>query len=241
MSTRRIDRILEITDLEVSYGPTQVVFGVSLYIEAGAFATFIGRNGMGKSTVINTIVGLLSPKAGTIHLDCTVISGRPPNEIARDGIGLVPEGRRIFPTLTVHEHLVAFAANRRGSNNPWTVERVYAAFPCLRERSRALGRTLSGGEQQMLAIGRALVTNPRLLILDEATEGLSPIVSEEIWSSLANLKQEGLSIIAVDKNIKRLLALASRHFIFEKGRIVWQGTSEQFLAQQQQLEACLSL
>jgi branched-chain amino acid transport system ATP-binding protein len=233
--------LLEIADLEVCYRHTQVLFGLSLRIEPGQFVTLLGRNGMGKSTIIKSIVGMLAPKAGTIHFDYTVTTGKPSYEVAREGIGLVPEGRRIFPTLTVHENLVAFAANRRNIKSPWTAERVYQTFPRLKERSRALGRTLSGGEQQMLAIGRALITNPRLLILDEATEGLAPIASDEIWTSLAFLKREGLSILTVDKNLRPLLSLADKHFIVEKGRIVWEGTSTAFTAQEERLQTYLSI
>jgi branched-chain amino acid transport system ATP-binding protein len=235
------DPILEIVDLDVCYGPTQVLFGISLAVAPGSFATFLGRNGMGKSTLVKSVMGMARAKSGTIRLAEREISNLPIYEISRAGVGLVPEGRRIFPTLTVHENLIAFAANPRGIPSSWTPEKVYSVFPSLQKRSRALGRTLSGGEQQMLAIGRALVTSPRLLILDEVTEGLAPIVSEQIWASLALLKSEGLSIIAIDKNLSPLLSLADQHFIIEKGKVVWSGTSSEFRASQEQLQRYLSL
>ena len=219
--------MLHVQDLEASYGLSQVLFGVSLRIEAGQVATLLGRNGMGKTTTIKSIMGLLTPTAGTVLIDGKTMTGAPPYRIAQAGLGLVPEGRQIFPTLTVEENLVATAANHSRQADPWTVARVYRFFPKLEARRRNWGNQLSGGEQQMLAIGRALMTNPRLLILDEATEGLAPLVRQEIWDRLAVLKRAGLSILVIDKNVDALTALADRHVIVEKGRIVWTGTSAQ--------------
>jgi len=223
--------LLQVTDIESFYGPSQALFGVTFDVGAREVVTLIGRNGMGKSTTVKSIMGLLAPRRGSIKLGGDEIGGRAAYRVARAGIGLVPEGRRIFPNLTVKENLVATAENRRKSTQPWTLERVYEMFPRLRERERNLGANLSGGEQQMLAIGRALMTNPILLILDEATEGLAPLVRGEIWKCLARLKDEGLSLIVIDKNIGPLLRLADRHFILEKGRVVWAGDSATLRAQ----------
>jgi len=233
--------LLEVNSVESSYDATQVLFGVSMNVQAGDFVTLLGRNGMGRSTLISTIMGFVRLRAGTILFDGKPIHARPSHEVARAGIGLVPEGRRVFPTLSVYENLVAFQRNIRGADNPWTVERVYALFPRLKERKGQLAATLSGGEQQMLAISRALVTNPRLLILDEATEGLAPLVSEEIWNSLRELRRQGLSIIVTDKNLKPLLDLASRHYVLSKGRVVWEGTSQDFNTRQDELKAYLGV
>jgi branched-chain amino acid transport system ATP-binding protein len=186
---------------------------------------------MGKTTTILALMGLLRPGAGTIRFDGASVAGRPPFRIAQAGVGYVPEGRQVFPTLTVEENLLATDIDRAGNGTAWTTERIYALFPKLRERRKSLGRQLSGGEQQMLAIGRALMTNPRLLILDEATEGLAPLVRQEIWACLAGLKAEGQSILVVDKNVGRLIRLADRHVILEKGRIAWTGDSAALAAQ----------
>lgn len=235
ISTRAIvasvNPLLQVTDIESFYGPSQALFGVTFDVRAREVVTLIGRNGMGKTTTVKSIMGMIAPKRGTITLGGTDIAGRASYRIARLGVGLVPEGRHVFASLTVRENLVATASIRRPASNasngsdPWTLERVYDMFPRLAERDRNLGSNLSGGEQQMLAIGRALMTNPLLLILDEATEGLAPLVRAEIWKCLARLKDEGLSLIVIDKNIGPLLRLADRHFIVEKGRVVWSGDS----------------
>ena len=217
--------LLKLRDIECHYGPSQALFGVSLDVREGEVVTLIGRNGMGKSTTVKAIMGMLAPRRGSIRLGGREIGGQPAYRVARAGVGLVPEGRRIFPNLTVRENLVATAENRHKSADPWLLARVYEMFPRLKERERNLGSNLSGGEQQMLAIGRALMTNPRLLILDEATEGLAPLIRAEIWSCLARLKAAGLSLIVIDKNIGPLMRLADRHFIIEKGRVVWSGVS----------------
>jgi len=217
--------LLSISDLQTSYGTSQVLFGVSFEVSAGQCVTLIGRNGMGKSTTINTIMGWVPPKSGTVRFAGQDITGRAPYQVAKAGIGLVPEGRRIFPTLTVKENLVATATQRSQRGNPWSIDKIYQMFPRLKERERNLGSNLSGGEQQMLAIGRALLTNPTLLILDEATEGLAPVIRAEIWKSLENLKASGLALIVIDKNIGPLLRVGDHHYIVEKGRIVWDGAS----------------
>ena len=217
--------LLEVAGLEVAYGASQVVFGVDLAMAEGEAATLLGRNGMGKTTTLRAICGLEPAKAGRIRFMGEDIAGRRPDQIGRAGIALVPEGRQCFPNLTVDEHLLAFAANRRGIAGPWTPTRVYELFPRLAERKKNLGNQLSGGEQQMLAIGRALVTNPRLLILDEATEGLAPLIRDEIWACLARLRGEGQSVLIVDKYVEKLIALADRHTILERGRVAWRGNS----------------
>ena len=222
--------LLEIKGLEVAYGPSQVLFGLDLNMQDGEVATLLGRNGMGKTTTLRAICGLEPVKAGSIRFAGEEISNQRPDRIGRAGIALVPEGRQVFPNLTVHEHLVAFCANRRQQPEPWTPARVYELFPRLLERSKNLGNQLSGGEQQMLAIGRALVTNPRLLILDEATEGLAPLVREEIWACLARLRSAGQSILVIDKYVEKLIALADHHTIIERGQVVWQGASSQHKA-----------
>lgn len=218
--------LLALRNVEAAYGTSQVLFGVSLDVGAREVCTLIGRNGMGKSTTIKTVMGMMAPRKGSIRFDGEEIQARAPYRVARAGIALVPEGRRVFPNLTVRENLVATAGNRRAVAEPWTLERVYAMFPRLKERERNAGSNLSGGEQQMLAIGRALMTNPQLLILDEATEGLAPLVRLEIWRCLEQLKAAGLSLVVIDKNIGPLLRLADRHYILEKGAVVWSGTSD---------------
>ncbi len=217
--------LLEIHGLEVAYGPSQVLFGLDLAMQQGEAATLLGRNGMGKTTTMRAICGLEPVKAGSIRFMGEEITGWRPDRIGRAGIALVPEGRQCFPNLTVDEHLVAFFANRRRVASPWTPARVYELFPRLAERKKNLGNQLSGGEQQMLAIGRALVTNPRLLILDEATEGLAPLIRDEIWACLAHLRGEGQSVLVIDKYVEKLIALADRHTIIERGQVVWQGPS----------------
>lgn len=217
--------LLEISGLEVAYGPSQVLFGVNLSMAQGEASTLLGRNGMGKTTTLRAICGLEPVKAGSIRFAGEEIAGWRPDRIGRAGIALVPEGRQCFPNLTVDEHLVAFFANRHGNPEAWTPARVYTLFPRLVERRKNLGNQLSGGEQQMLAIGRALVTNPRLLILDEATEGLAPLIRDEIWACLARLRSEGQSVLVVDKYVEKLIELADRHTIIERGQVVWQGSS----------------
>ncbi|MBL8655197.1 MAG: ABC transporter ATP-binding protein [Alphaproteobacteria bacterium] len=216
--------MLRVSDLASAYGDSQVLFGIDLSIDRGEVVTLLGRNGVGKTTTIRTIMGLVKARGGKVDFDGTALIGRPPEGIARLGIGLVPEGRQVFPTLTVHENLVATAANRLKRATPWTIDRVTALFPRLGERLTQSAGTLSGGEQQMLAIGRALMTNPDLLILDEATEGLAPVIRAEIWRCIETLKGEGQSILIVDKNLKVLRRLADRHYAIEKGRTVWSGT-----------------
>ncbi|HZH26906.1 MAG TPA: ABC transporter ATP-binding protein [Azospirillaceae bacterium] len=217
--------MLRVEGLAAGYGQSQVLFGVDLDVRTGEVATLLGRNGMGKTTTIRAIMGLLPATAGTVLFDGVRLTGRPPHKVARAGLGLVPEGRQIFPNLTVRENLLATA--RPG---PWTYDKVIALFPRLAERRDNWGSQLSGGEQQMLAIGRALMTNPKLLILDEATEGLAPLVRREIWRVLAILKAEGQSILVIDKNVDALMALADRHHLLEKGRITWTGDSAAFRA-----------
>ncbi|MEL6373695.1 MAG: ABC transporter ATP-binding protein [Pseudomonadota bacterium] len=199
---------------------------MALEVGAREVVTLLGRNGMGKTTTINSIMGIIKPAAGTIRFCKRDVAGLPSFKIAKAGLGLVPEGRQIFPNLSVTENLVATGANRRADPTPWTVERVFEMFPELAARRSSMGNLLSGGEQQMLAIGRALMTNPQLLILDEATEGLAPLIREEIWRCLKRIRDDGLSILVVDKNIADLIALADRHYIIEKGRVVWTGTSQ---------------
>jgi len=217
--------LLRVEGLETAYGTSQVLFGLALEIRAGEVATLLGRNGMGKTTTLRSIMGLTPARAGAITFRGERIERRAADAIARAGIALVPEGRQIFPNLTVRENLVAFADNRCGARDPWTLERVYALFPRLAERADNLGNQLSGGEQQMLAIGRALMTNPHLLVLDEATEGLAPLIREEIWRCLAALRAAGQTILVVDKYVERLVRVADRHTIVERGRVAWQGSS----------------
>src|SRR3989454_292673 len=219
--------MLEVRDLQTAYGRSQVLFGVSLEIRPGQVVTLLGRNGMGKTTTVLSIMGIVRPQGGKILLKNKPLLGLPSYRIAQAGIGLVPEGRQVFPNLTVRENLLATAANRRGGSDPWTLERVYLFFPNLKARSNNYGNQLSGGEQQMLAIGRALMTNPRLLILDEATEGLAPLVRAEIYRSIERLKTEGLSILVIDKDVKALMRVAEVHYVLEKGRVVWSGSSVQ--------------
>ena len=219
--------ILEVSGLDAAYGQSQVLFGLDLTIETGEVATLLGRNGMGKTTTIRAILGLTPPRAGSVRFRGKLLDRATPDRIARAGIAVVPEGRQIFPNLSVQENLVAFAGNRSGVQEPWTLARVYELFPRLLDRRRNLGNQLSGGEQQMLAIGRALMTNPHLLILDEATEGLAPLIRAEIWRCLASLKQSGLSILVIDKNVGALMRVADRHFLIERGRVVWKGSSSE--------------
>ncbi|MBJ6125964.1 ABC transporter ATP-binding protein [Microvirga splendida] len=220
--------MLSVRQLQASYGAAQVLFDISLDVGAGEVVTLLGRNGMGKTTTVRSIMGLLRPRAGEVRFDGALVTGSAPYRIAQTGIGLVPEGRQIFPSLTVEENLVATASNRTGLGR-WTLDAVYDLFPRLKERRSNLGTQLSGGEQQMLAIGRALMTNPKLLILDEATEGLAPLIRAEIWTCLKRLKGERQSILVIDKNVGALATFADRHVIVEKGRSVWTGTSDELM------------
>ena len=217
--------MLTLTGIETFYGRSQVLFGVDLTVGAGEVVTLMGRNGMGKTTTVRSILGLTAPKRGSVSFEGKQVAGLPPHRIGRLGIGLVPEGRQIFPTLSVRENLVATAANRSGSSSPWTIERIFELFPRLQERQTQLGSSLSGGEQQMLAIGRAMMTNPKLLVLDEATEGLAPLIRDEIWSVIERLKAAGQSILVIDKNLSALKRIADKHLIMEKGTVVWAGDS----------------
>ena len=222
--------MLSVRNLQSAYGRSQVLFDVALDIAEGEVVTLLGRNGMGKTTTVRSIMGLLTPKGGDIRFERRDVRGIAPEKIARCGIGLVPEGRQVFPTLSVRENLVATASNRLKRSSPWTLEQVYALFPRLGERAGQSARTLSGGEQQMLAVGRALMTNPKLLILDEATEGLAPVIRAEIWGCIEALKAQGQSILLIDKNINVLKRIADRHYIIEKGRTVWSGSSADLAA-----------
>jgi len=222
--------MLKVEGLEAFYGDSQVLFGLDFALGAGEVATLLGRNGMGKTTAVRTVMGLLRPRAGRVQFEGRDVTGQAPFRIARAGLGLVPEGRQVFPNLSVRENLVATARLADGTGG-WSLERILALFPALSERLHSFGAQLSGGEQQMLAIGRALMTNPRLLILDEATEGLAPLVRAEIWRTLAALKAEGLAILVIDKNLAALNRIADRHTIIEKGRAVWHGTPAELEAE----------
>jgi len=222
--------LLDVDGIETCYGLSQVLFGLSLDIAPGEMVTLMGRNGMGKTTTVRSIMGLTPARGGAIRFAGADIRTLPAYRIAQLGLGLVPEGRQIFPNLTTRENLVATAANRRLADDPWTLDKVCALFPRLAERLDRMGRQLSGGEQQMLAIGRALMTNPRLIILDEATEGLAPLIRDEIWQCLTRLKAAGQSILLIDKNVDALTRIADRHYLIERGRVVWSGTSAQLAA-----------
>ena len=218
------DALLQLSSVETAYGRSQVLFGVSFDIAAGEMVTLMGRNGMGKTTTVRSIMGLTPARSGSIRFAGDEIAALPSYRIAQRGIGLVPEGRRIFPNLTVRENLLATASAK---NSAWTLEKIHALFPRLAERAGSMGNQLSGGEQQMLAIGRALMTNPQLLILDEATEGLAPLIRAEIWQCLTRLKEAGQSILIIDKNVEALIRIADRHHLIERGRIVWSGSSHE--------------
>jgi branched-chain amino acid transport system ATP-binding protein len=222
--------ILEIDTIESAYGSSQVLFGLSFAVNEGEVVTLLGRNGMGKTTTVRSIMGLLRPRKGAIHFRGQAIHALPSYKVARAGMGLVPEGRQIFPNLSVYENLVATAANRAKAAKFWNLERVFELFPVLAQRRDNAGSQLSGGEQQMLAIARALMTNPGLLILDEATEGLAPLIRADIWRVLTALKNEGQSILVIDKNVEAITALADRHVVIEKGRVVWTGSSAELRA-----------
>lgn len=222
--------LLEVKHIETYYGPSQGLFGMSLGIRRGEVVGLLGRNGMGKTTTVRSITGLTPPRSGSIRFEGREVRSLPAYRVARLGISLVPEKRQVFPTLTVYENLIATAANRLSSPDPWTLDRVFDLFPILRERRQHYGSRLSGGEQQMVAIGRALMTNPRLLILDEATEGLAPLIRTEIWKCIRDLKEAGQSILVIDKSIETLCSVADRHYIMERGRAAWSGTSDELKA-----------
>jgi len=220
--------MLQVEGLMASYGDSRVLFGIDLHVARGEVVTLLGRNGMGKTTTVRSVFGLLRPRAGRVSIDGRDLTGAAPHLVARAGLGLVPEGRQVFAPLTVEENLIA--TSRGGPRAKWSLPQVYALFPRLHERRRNMGDQLSGGEQQMLAIGRALMTNPALLVLDEATEGLAPLIREEIWSCLRHLKDRGEAILVIDKNIEALTRLADRHVVIEKGRVVWTGTTPELIA-----------
>ncbi|MGH7708453.1 MAG: ABC transporter ATP-binding protein [Vulcanimicrobiaceae bacterium] len=222
--------LLELSNVTAFYGQSQALFGISLALGDGEVVALMGRNGMGKTTTVHTILGLVRARAGTVSFDGRDVGRWPAHRIARLGIGLVPEGRQVFPTLTVRENLIATSANYGARCDPWTLARVFELFPRLADRERSFGATLSGGEQQMLAIGRALLLNPRLLVLDEATEGLAPLVRADIRRALAQLKRDGLAILIVDKSLEELAPLADRVYVIEKGRATWHGTPHELLA-----------
>ena len=224
--------MLEINGLETAYGQSQVLFGMELKVGKGEVVTLLGRNGMGKTTTLHSVMGLVPSRSGNIRFQGQELRELPSYQIAKTGLSLVPEGRQIFPNLTVHENLVATESNRSQSENPWNLDRVFDLFPRLPNRIHHMGNQLSGGEQQMLAIGRALMTNPKLLILDEATEGLAPLIRNEIWNCVSSLKSAGQSILLVDKNIDALTRIADRHYIIEKGKVVWDGTSSELQGDQ---------
>src|ERR1044072_4874880 len=217
--------VLALDGVETCYGLSQVLFGISLAIAPGEMVTLMGRNGMGKTTTVRSIMGLTPSMAGSIRFAGRNIASLPSFRVAKLGIGLVPEGRQIFPNLTTRENLVATAANFGHEADPWTLDKGVGLFPRLGERLGNMGNLLSGGEQQMLAIGRALMTNPRLLILDEATEGLAPLLRAEVWSCLTRLKAAAQSILVIDKNVEALTRIADRHYIIERGKVVWSGNS----------------
>lgn len=219
--------MLHVENIETYYDTSQALFGMSFEINAGEVITLLGRNGMGKTTTVNSLMGILKPRAGSIKLDGMEVMGSKSFKMAQLGLGLVPEGRQIFPNLSVRENLIATASNHLEMPDPWTLERIYDLFPELAERKTSMGNLLSGGEQQMLAVGRALMTNPKLLVLDEATEGLAPLIRDKIWNALAQIRDSGLSILVIDKNLNDLFKLADRHYIVEKGLVVWSGTSAQ--------------
>jgi branched-chain amino acid transport system ATP-binding protein len=218
--------MLVVEGLESAYGDSRILFGIDLTVGAGEAVTLLGRNGMGKTTTVNSIFGLVKPQGGRVSIDGEDVTGREPHVIAQHGLGLVPEGRQIFPNLSVEENLVATHRTTKDRNR-WTLSAIYTLFPRLKERRRNMGNQLSGGEQQMLAIGRALMTNPRLMVLDEATEGLAPLIREEIWTCLRKIKEEGEAILVIDKNVDALARFADRHVVIEKGRVVWTGSTKQ--------------
>ena len=227
--------MLKVSEICTFYGASQALFGVSITVEEGEVVSLLGKNGMGKTTTVHSIMGITPISSGQVLFQNKKINNMPSFKVSRSGIGLVPEGRQIFPNLSVIENLIATSANRSANPNPWTTESVLQMFPQLKSRLNSMGNLLSGGEQQMLAIGRALMTNPKLLILDEATEGLAPMVRQEIWACIGKLKKEGIAILIIDKNIRDLTRIADKHFIIEKGQVTWNGSSDQLLQQQDML------
>ena len=233
--------MLRVEGVEAFYGTSQALFGVDLEVGAGECVTLMGRNGMGKTTTVHSIMGMVRIRAGKITFDGAPIHDLPSHRIARAGVGLVPEGRQVFPNLSVRENLVATQSNFLEREDPWTIERIYRMFPEIEARSASMGNKISGGEQQMVAIGRALMTNPRLLILDEATEGLAPLARKEIWACLARLKAEGQAILVIDKNVNDMVHIADRHYIIEKGRIAWSGSSSELLGDKRVMDRFLGV
>ncbi len=233
--------MLKVRDLTTHYGTSQALFGITFSLEAGKVVTLLGRNGMGKTTTIHSIMGIVPASGGSVTFDGQELVGRASFRTANLGIGLVPEGRQIFPNLSLMENLVATASNHLGLAEPWSVEKVFELFPELATRTASMGNLLSGGEQQMLAIGRALMTNPKLLILDEATEGLAPLVRRRIWDALDQIRAQGMSILVVDKNLADLMRIADLHVIIQRGRVVWEGTTEDLQADQTVQGSYLSL
>ncbi len=233
--------MLKVSEICTFYGASQALFGVSITVEEGEVVSLLGKNGMGKTTTVHSIMGITPISSGEVLFQNKRIDDMPSFKVSRSGIGLVPEGRQIFPNLSVIENLIATSANRSANPNPWTIESVLQMFPQLKSRLNSMGNLLSGGEQQMLAIGRALMTNPRLLILDEATEGLAPMVRQEIWACIERLKKEGIAILIIDKNIRDLTRISDKHFIIEKGQVTWNGSSDQLLLQQDMLEEKLGV
>lgn len=225
--------MLELKDVTAHYGTSQALFGITLDLQAGQVATLLGRNGMGKTTTVNSIMGIVRPSGGSIRFEGQELVGQASFRTANLGLGLVPEGRQIFPNLSLRENLVATASNHLGQADPWTVEKIYALFPELADRAGSMGNLLSGGEQQMLAIGRALMTNPKLLVLDEATEGLAPLVRRRIWEALTQIRDQGMSILVVDKNLADLIKIADRHYIIQRGEVVWNGSSAELQADEE--------
>ena len=233
--------MLKVSEICTFYGSSQALFGVSITVEEGEVVSLLGKNGMGKTTTVHSIMGITPISSGEVLFQNKRIDDMPSFKVSRSGIGLVPEGRQIFPNLSVIENLIATSANRSANPNPWTIESVLQMFPQLKSRLNSMGNLLSGGEQQMLAIGRALMTNPKLLILDEATEGLAPMVRQEIWACIERLKKEGIAILIIDKNIRDLTRISDKHFIIEKGQVTWNGSSDQLLLQQDMLEEKLGV
>ena len=233
--------MLKVSEICTFYGASQALFGVSITVEEGEVVSLLGKNGMGKTTTVHSIMGITPISSGEVLFQNKKIDDMPSFKVSRSGIGLVPEGRQIFPNLSVMENLIAASANRNANPNPWTIESVLQMFPQLKSRLNSMGNLLSGGEQQMLAIGRALMTNPKLLILDEATEGLAPMVRQEIWACIERLKKEGIAILIIDKNIRDLTRISDKHFIIEKGQVTWNGSSDQLLLQQDMLEEKLGV
>lgn len=233
--------MLEVKGIETSYGTSQVLFGMSFSVNEGEVVSLLGRNGMGKTTTIRSLMGMVPTHGGSITFEGREVRNLKDYQIAKLGLGLVPEGRQIFPNLTVRENLIATAANRTGTDKPWEVDHIVEMFPNLGDRMSNMGNQLSGGEQQMLAVGRALMTNPKLLILDEATEGLAPLIREEIWTCLEGLKARGQSILVIDKNVDALTRIGDRHYIVERGQVVWEGNSAELSSNKEVQERYLGV